>query len=418
MSPGTSGAIFQTSCWKIAIYWRYAYVKRSWAATMEPPHISPRLLPDERGNKSATWKWRRYCETYRSWVRHYWSWERVGGHFPCSFSSIHALRTAVYLNSQPSWHVYRDTRKIEPLLNHLDSGGYDVTYYSVDLSRSSLARGLDKLSSRYKHVELVGLWGTFEDALPWCQKIDSPRLLISLGSMFGTDRWDDSIRELTAWATLMNPNDRFLIGIDSHADRDKIWASYHDVEGLFEQFIRTGLAYTNDVLGHEWYRDEDWVLEGEFDENPLVHRFVLTASRDVHSPELNLQFKAGSKIECYEGHKYTPNEIKRQFKLSGLSMLEGLTWKSPDGEICKWHCCKHTQSSNSRLTSGISRCRWLYALKVSRWQARMIGHDFVNLYNLRRGLPGGKRSIMERMNIFTCRINWYMLTIMICSSNS
>jgi uncharacterized SAM-dependent methyltransferase len=229
--------------------------------------------------------------------------------------------------------IGRDTRKIKPLLDHIESLGCTVTYYSVDLSRPSLASGLAKLATQYRHIKLVGLWGTFDDAIQYCKSIASPRFLMSLGSMIGNDRWDDSVRNLTAWASLMGPDDAFLMGIDSHYDRDKIWASYHDEGGVFERFLRTGMAHTNDVLGAEWWRDSDWTLGGEFREDPLVHAFVFTAVRDVVCPAAGISFKAGDRIECYEGHKYTLEEMDKQFAACGLRRIG--RWKSPDGEICK-----------------------------------------------------------------------------------
>ncbi|KAH8645545.1 histidine-specific methyltransferase [Tricladium varicosporioides] len=229
-----------------------------------------------------------------------------------------------------------DTRKIQPLLSHLESRACSVSYFSVDLSKKSLERGLAHLAScQYRHVKLHGLWGPLDDALLWCRdQVSGPLLLVSLGSMTGNDRWDISVEDLAQWAAIMAPNDRFLIGIDSNQDHDKIWASYHDDDGVFETFLRTGLAFTNKVLGQDWYRDDDWVLEGEFGEAPLVHRFVFRAVRDVRFPDSNIDFSTGDRIECYEGHKYTPEEMRLQFRACGMKDLA--SWKSPDSDIYEY----------------------------------------------------------------------------------
>jgi uncharacterized SAM-dependent methyltransferase len=151
----------------------------------------------------------------------------------------------------------------------------------------------------------------------------------------GNGPWDIVVQEFADWATIMNAGDHLLLGYDNHTDRDKIWNSYHDHSGHFDRFIRTGVAYTNRVLGVDWYRDKDWVLTGEIHENPLRHRFVLTAVRDVSFPERRIDFKVNDRMETYEAYRYTREQIKKQFPSPDLLEEIG-EWKSPDGDICKF----------------------------------------------------------------------------------
>jgi uncharacterized SAM-dependent methyltransferase len=228
---------------------------------------------------------------------------------------------------------YRDVKKIAPLLNHLEALARPITYYSIDLSRSSIVRGLERLAPRYKHITLVGLWGTFSDARAYLGSISGPRFLAGLGSMIGNDAFNDAVRDLSSWAALMRPEDRFLLGIDGTGDKQKIWSSYHDAGGVFEKLLRIGMHKTNNVLGHDWFRDEDWVLDGEFRTDPLVHCFFFTAIRHVSCPGARISFSKGDRVECYESHKYRPEEMKEIFRASGLHDVAW--WKSPDGDICK-----------------------------------------------------------------------------------
>ena len=60
----------------------------------------------------------------------------------------------------------------------------------------------------------------------------------------------------------MRCNDRILLGMDATTDKDKIWQSYHDAEGLFDAFMRSGCERSNQLLGEVWYRSNNWALNG------------------------------------------------------------------------------------------------------------------------------------------------------------
>jgi uncharacterized SAM-dependent methyltransferase len=189
-----------------------------------------------------------------------------------------------------------------------------------------------QLKSRYRFVRCRGLWGTFDNALEWVQQIPGPKCYISLGSMFGNDHFDAAVARLRAWRNIMSAGDRMLLGLDATQDKEVIWNSYHDSEGIFHQFIRNGFRHSNKVLGHEWYRDEDWTVSGECLENPLMHQFTSTAERDFECKPLGISFHKGEKVVCYEGFKYDPCWMQSQFAASGLSKVN--QWRSPSGRIC------------------------------------------------------------------------------------
>lgn len=226
-----------------------------------------------------------------------------------------------------------DVKKITPLLDSIEALQCPVTYYSVDLSRASIIRGLKKLSCRYKYITLAGLWGTFDDARTYLEKVEGPRFLACLGAEIGNDPFENAVSDLSSWATIMRPNDRFLLGIDSNQDKAKIWKAYHDSEGVFDRFIRTGMAHTNAVFGHEWFKDEDWILDGEIRDDPLVHRFVFTALRDVSCADVGISFIQGDRVFCFESHRNTPAEMRKIFQACGLKEVD--SWKSSDGDSCK-----------------------------------------------------------------------------------
>ena len=236
----------------------------------------------------------------------------------------------------------RDVRKIKHFLDRLEAIRKDSAYYGLDLSRPALEENMRQLvpshriGHRYEFVQCFALWGTFDDVHSWAKKIvDRPRWFCSLGSQFGNDHFDDAVAFLSKWAAIMRPEDRMLIGMDGSEDKEEIWRSYHDSQGLFEEFIRNGYTHSNTILGSPWYRDEDWDIRGVMQDDPLMHRWVIRAKREVIDTSLGLAFEPGDEIDCYEAFKYGPAVMHRLFAQAGLEVVA--TWKAPSALICKYH---------------------------------------------------------------------------------
>ena len=229
---------------------------------------------------------------------------------------------------------YRDVRKIIPLLDALEQLHISVRYFALDLSRPVLVESVGRLRPMYKYVRCFALWGTFDDGLEWAKSVPGPKWYMSLGSMFGNDRFEPAVARLTAWRNIMTPQDRMLLGLDGCQDLETIWKSYHDSDGIFHAFIRNGLVHSNVILGVNWYRHEDWDVDGKIFENPLMHRFVYTARREINCEELGIKFRKGEQIGCYEGFKYTSEQVQKQFDHAKLQKLQH--WLSPSGRIRKF----------------------------------------------------------------------------------
>lgn len=196
---------------------------------------------------------------------------------------------------------------------------------------------MEDLAPRYQFVQCFGLWGTFDDAFAWAREIQQQQPSIwylSLGSFFGNDHFLAAVERLGAWRSAMRREDRLLIGMDAQDNGAAVWASYHDKCGVLEQFMRNGLHNSNDILGHQWYKDEEWEVTGLLEEgSPITHKFVFRALCDVVCPGLDLRFDKGDEIDCYEVFKYGPDEMRKQFAAAGL--VEITAFKAPQAPFCK-----------------------------------------------------------------------------------
>jgi uncharacterized SAM-dependent methyltransferase len=232
----------------------------------------------------------------------------------------------------------RDIYKVIPLLQELNRMQKPVLYCPLDLSRPSIQRALDQTDpSVLPYIKVIGLWGAFEDAVAWANHHcnDQPRVFLSLGSMFGNDHFDDAVARL-GWLRstgLLHARDRLLLTMDGTKDVKKICNSYDDEGGLFTAMIRQGFERSNEVLGDKWYRNEDWTLLRKLTADPTVHRFVLQAKQTVQCDGMKITFHKGEEVDCYEGFKYGPEEMAKQFEAAEL--VEHARWKCPDADIRK-----------------------------------------------------------------------------------
>ncbi|KAK7937659.1 uncharacterized protein PG986_014527 [Apiospora aurea] len=236
-----------------------------------------------------------------------------------------------------------DVRKIVPLLQALEKKKKSVTYYAIDLSRTSLEHGLQGFDSGYDHVQCIGLWGTWDAALAWSKDTpkdsDRPRLYLSLGSIFGNDHLEPAVARLRGWtqkAMRVNTteSDMMLLTMDATTDRHHLYASYNDNDGLYERFIRNGFRHSNRILGEDWYKDDDWDCRSELQSDPVMHRSVLRAKRPVQVRSVGLILEEGTAIDCYENFKYGPEVMSRQFEAAGLAAIK--QWKAPKADIYQY----------------------------------------------------------------------------------
>jgi uncharacterized SAM-dependent methyltransferase len=222
------------------------------------------------------------------------------------------------------------------LLDVIESTQKPVTYYALDLSYESLQRQLEKLDcAKYEHVKCVGLCGTFEDVRGWAAQRDQPVFFMSLGSIFGNDDFDIAVQDLRLWSDSMREGDRMLIGLDACQDNDRIWRSYNTKLAGKPTMVEHALELSNTLLGHTWYRPEQWDITGVTEklEHVSTHQWIAQATVDVHCEALQLQIPTGEQIRTTKWFKWGPDGISRQLEESQLRQIS--QWKSPTGPFCK-----------------------------------------------------------------------------------
>ncbi|KAG4258339.1 hypothetical protein FPRO03_03293 [Fusarium proliferatum] len=249
---------------------------------------------------------------------------------------VHPLlpRTLPTLNE---WWL--DTRKVGHLLAAFEKGKVPAKYLALDISRSSLNHNVKYLVEQHPRPEssvtCAGIWGTFGDGMSYIQKISTPRLFLSLGSVLCNDPWPEALGHLKFWADAMRPDDLLLIGMDGHTlpnNKEKIWNAYHSCDDLYHKFFLNGFKHANRLAGEEWFREEDWELLAQLEDEPTTrHRFFFRAKKDVKLKKMSRNIQKGEEFDWFDSHKYGEDNVRLMCYKAGLSVID--VWQAPGSEF-------------------------------------------------------------------------------------
>lgn len=147
-----------------------------------------------------------------------------------------------------------------------------VTYYALDLNQSELKRSLSSLAGQFTCVQLIGLLGTYEQAIPWlkrqCTNNDAQTMILWLGSSIGSHTRRESAIFLRRFVrNCLQPEDLFLIGFDRRNDASIVLKAYNDKQGVVEKFIFNCLNHVNNILGEQFFNADDFEYHSTYQEN-------------------------------------------------------------------------------------------------------------------------------------------------------
>lgn len=129
-----------------------------------------------------------------------------------------------------------------------------------------------------------------------------------------------------------------LVGMDAHLtgqDDEKIWASYHTREDLYESFFVSGFEKANCLVGETWFRKEDWDVKAQL-ENPTRHRWYFRANHTFELGTTGRIIQEGEEFDWFDSHKYGEDNVKVMFEKAGL--IADTTWQAPGSEFREFYC--------------------------------------------------------------------------------
>lgn len=223
-------------------------------------------------------------------------------------------------------------RKTNILLEALEKLAINIDYYALDLDKKELVRTLRQLRpSRFKHIRVHGLWGTYDDGRAWIARKENqvrPKCILSLGSTIGCMSREDAGGFCREWATtikqstpdsLTNQN-RILLGLDNNQEPQKILQAYCDSHGANKRFILNALRHANSCLGYEAFEPADWTVHGVWNDREQRHEQHLVPLTPVNFEGTALA--QGEHVLVANSYKYSEADVHRLASDAALQCLD------------------------------------------------------------------------------------------------
>ncbi|QHL86208.1 L-histidine N(alpha)-methyltransferase [Nibribacter ruber] len=216
-----------------------------------------------------------------------------------------------------------DAYKTKLLLQELVAQKTDFTFVPVDISPEQLKELLEDLSLRFPSLPVTALAAEYFTGLQWLQKHSARKLILFLGSNLGNFNPDDAQEFLCQLRKLLQPQDRFLLGIDLRKDPEKIRQAYDDAAGVTAAFNLNLLHRINKELQANFEVDQ-FQHFAEYDPVGGTMRSYLVSkqAQEVYVGALDqtFSFEPWETIHTENSYKYSLRQIKEMALTCGLAI--------------------------------------------------------------------------------------------------
>jgi L-histidine N-alpha-methyltransferase len=217
------------------------------------------------------------------------------------------------------------------ILSAIRNAGAAGVYVPIDVSVSFLTQTAARLRRDYPGLVVEPMVADIAEEFSPPPELPHPVLYAFLGGTIGNFYPPAAIRLLGRVRAAMNPEDRFLMGVDLRKDIRRIEAAYNDSQGVTAAFNQNMLLVLNAELGSDF--DPDAFLHSAFYE-PVTHRIemhlVSTVDQEVRVPGVGLiHFDQGESIRTEISCKHDRSSVAELFEAAGLRIE---TWR-PDPEV-------------------------------------------------------------------------------------
>ncbi len=214
----------------------------------------------------------------------------------------------VELGSGANWKI----RTLLEALGHRRRS--DVRYVPVDVCASALKQSTAELTTVYPELRVNGIVADFTRDLH-CIQSSRPKLILFFGSTVGNLNEREACSFLEGVAAILNPCDRFLLGLDMVKPVEVLEAAYNDSRNVTAEFNKNILLVINRELQANFKPDafEHLAFFNNEEERVEMH---LRARRDIW-----VEVKAiGASFALRKGETIR-TEICRKFRLHGAEKM-------------------------------------------------------------------------------------------------
>ena len=230
--------------------------------------------------------------------------------------------------------------KTRRLLDAMRDAGSLEAYVPVDISEEITRHTAGQLVEEYPGLRVHGVICDYETHLERVPR-EPGGLIAFLGGTIGN--FQPQIRRsfLARIASLMYPEDRFLLGTDLVKDRDRLEAAYNDSAGVTAEFNKNVLQVLNRELGAD-FDPAAFVHLAFWDElNSWIDiRLRSLARQTVTIPALGMEveFADGEEMRTEISAKFTRDQLEAVYREVGLEIVDW--WTDPDGLFALSLACR------------------------------------------------------------------------------
>ncbi len=181
-------------------------------------------------------------------------------------------------------------------------------------------------------LQVQGVVGDFMRDLDRIPPRSGRRTVALLGGTIGNLKPDERVAFLRSIASLLDGDDRFVLGTDLIKDRAVLEAAYNDAAGVSAEFTLNLLRVLNRELGAD-FDPEAFEHVAFFDEEAERIDIRIRSLRDqrvrIPGASLEIALAAGDDIRTETSAKFTRERLERELADAGLELERFLT--DPDG---------------------------------------------------------------------------------------
>jgi L-histidine N-alpha-methyltransferase len=221
--------------------------------------------------------------------------------------------------------------KTRRLLDAMRDAGSLEAYVPVDISEEITRQTAGRLVEEYPGLRVHGVVCDYETHLERVPR-EPGGLIAFLGGTIGN--FQPQIRRsfLARIASLMYPEDRFLLGTDLVKDRDRLEAAYNDSAGVTAEFNKNVLQVLNRELGADfdpaafahlafWDELNSWI--------DIRLRSLARQTVTIPSLGMEVEFAEGEEMRTEISAKFTREQLEAVYREVGLEIVDW--WTDPDG---------------------------------------------------------------------------------------
>jgi L-histidine N-alpha-methyltransferase len=213
--------------------------------------------------------------------------------------------------------------KTRHLLSAMRDAGCLQTYVPVDISAEITHETAESLVQEYPGLAVRGLVCDFEHDLERIPDGGGRRLVVFLGGTIGNLYPQARHDFLTRLASLLEPEDRLLLGTDLVKEPGRLEAAYDDSLGVTAEFNKNVLRVLNRELGADFDPDAfEHVARYDAGEARMDIRLRSLAEQTIRLEELDMAvgFAAGEEMRTEISSKFTRERLEQVYEEAGLTM--------------------------------------------------------------------------------------------------